>query len=554
MIDQILLLVRQLTISQRIGIVFGAALTVLMTVGLVMWAGQPQMQAAFTNVATSDAATITAALTSAGIPYTLDNGGATISVPAAKVADAKIAANQAGFTGADASGFDLFNQQAIGASAFDQQVQLQRAIQNQLATTIKKFDGVADATVTIVFSKTGITTTSDQPASASVWVKMAGGAEPSPELVQSIVATAAGSVPGLSTSNVAVVDAQGNALAGPNNAVSTALSIQASTERTLRQKAQYLLDNLLGVGNSEVQLTANLNLDQIERTVTTVQPVDTNHWTPTGVQNTIETYGGTGANGAGGIPGTTSNVPGLPTYPNVPVASASPSASPGTAATPAPSAGAYLKSSETVNYANSTDVAKIVSQPGAIKQLTAAVLVDSAALKAAGLDEATLSTLLANALNMNTVAVDKGGRGDAIPVKAVTFAAAAAAVTAPGPDIFKLLGGVLPTVGGALLALALLFLVWRNMAALRGRAEDMQLVAARMSMPALAMGEMGTTSMADRPMGMPGYQEEGLPQLPESPQAKIGERLRQLAEQDPDEVANLVRSMLDEDERATRRR
>ena len=109
MIDQILLLVRQLTTSQRIGIVFGAALTVLMTVGLVMWAGQPQMQAAFTNVATSDAATITAALTSAGIPYTLDNGGATISVPANKVADAKIAANQAGFTGADASGFVLWD-------------------------------------------------------------------------------------------------------------------------------------------------------------------------------------------------------------------------------------------------------------------------------------------------------------------------------------------------------------------------------------------------------------------------------------------------------------
>ena len=83
MIDQLLMLVRQLTISQRIGIVFGAALTVLMTVGLVMWAGQPQMQAAFTNVATSQAATITSALTSAGIPYELENGGATIAVPAA---------------------------------------------------------------------------------------------------------------------------------------------------------------------------------------------------------------------------------------------------------------------------------------------------------------------------------------------------------------------------------------------------------------------------------------------------------------------------------------
>ena len=160
MIDQILLLVRQLTISQRIGIVFGAALTVLMTVGLVMWAGQPSLQSAFTNVSTSDAGTITSALTSAGIPYTLDNGGATISVPASKVAEARIAATQAGYAGGGSQGFDLFNSQTLGASPFDQQVQLQRALQGQLANTIRSFDGVADASVTIVFAKTGVTTSS----------------------------------------------------------------------------------------------------------------------------------------------------------------------------------------------------------------------------------------------------------------------------------------------------------------------------------------------------------------------------------------------------------
>ena len=552
MIDQLLTLVRTLTISQRIGIVFGAALTVLMTVGLVVWAGQPQMQAAFTNVPTSDAATITTALTSAGIPYTLDNGGSTISVPSAKVAEAKIAANQAGYSGADASGFDIFNQQAIGASAFDQQVQLQRAIQNTLATNIKKFAGVADATVTIVFAKNSVTTSTDQPASASVLVKMAGGAEPDAELVNSIVSTVSGAVPSLDSANVSVVDTTGKTLAGPNNEVSSALNLQATTERAYRTKIQTLLDAVLGgAGLSQVQITASLDMSKTDQTTTKVAPVsDQSNFTPTGWQISVESYGGSGSGGSGGIPGTTSNVPGLPTYPTIPTASANPSASPGASATPTASpsgsASPYQKSDVTVNIANSTDVTKTTKGPGTVLSLAGAVFVNEAALTKAGLDAAKLETIIETA-----VGAPKG----LIPTTAVKTLADATtntAVSAPGP--IDMLPGILPTVGGAMLALALLFLVYRNMTALRGRAEEMQLAAARMSMPALAMGEMGTTSMSDSPLGMLGFQEESVPALPESPQAKIGERLRVLAEENPDEVAKVVGTWLNDDERATRRR
>ncbi len=552
MIDQFLLLVRQLTISQRIGIVFGAVLTVLMTVGLVMWAGQPQMQAAFTNVATSDAATITGALTSAGIAYTLDNGGSTISVPASKVAEARIAADQAGYAGAGASGFDIFNQQQLGASSFDQQVQLQRAIQNQDAQTIKRFDGVADASVTIVFAKTGVTTSTDQPASASVWVKMAGGAEPSADLVGAIVSSVAASVPSLDPSNVAVVDAQGHTLSGPNGDASTAQSLQAGVERSVRAKLQSLLDSVLGPNTSAVQVTARLDMSRVSQTTTTVVPIDTLHWTPTGVQTSTETYSGTGANGAGGIAGTTSNVPGLPTYPNVPIASSSPapsagaSASPGASAAPSSTPGAYLKQTETVNYANSTDVKTVSTPAGSNGTLSGAVYVDSQALQKAGFkDAAALET---------TIEAAVGAPQGSISTTAVTLlGASAAATTLPAPGPLDMLPGILPTVGGALLALALVFLVWRNMRALRGRAEEMQLAAARLSMPALAMGEMGTTTTREAPLGAAGFREEDLPRLAESPQSRIGERLRQFAEQEPDEVANLVRTMLDEDERVTRR-
>ena len=51
MIEQLNTLVRQLTISQRIGIVFGSLMSVLLLVGLVMWAGQPQMVPAFNDLA-----------------------------------------------------------------------------------------------------------------------------------------------------------------------------------------------------------------------------------------------------------------------------------------------------------------------------------------------------------------------------------------------------------------------------------------------------------------------------------------------------------------------
>ncbi len=551
MIDQLLLLVRQLTISQRIGIVFGAALTVLMTVGLVMWAGQPSMQAAFTNVTSSDAGTITSALTSAGIPYTLDAGGATISVPATKVAEARIAATQAGYADGGSQGFDLFNSQTLGASAFDQQVQLQRALQGQLANTVKKFDGVADATVTIVFAKTGVTTSTDQPASASVWVKMAGGGEPNSELVASIVSTVAGSVGGLDSGNVSVVDSEGHTLAGPNNDVSTALNLQATTERTLRSKIQTLLDSVLGAGKSQVQVTATLDMRKIDQTTTTVAPIDTAHWTPTGVQWSVETYGGDSATGASGIPGTTSNVPGLPTYPNVPVAS--PSASAGASASPAatasasPSAstGPYLKTTQTVNYANSTDVQQVTQQPGTILSLSGAVMVDQSALQTAGLKTADLEALIESA-----VQAPKG----AIPVTQVAALAgtAALATTAAGPDLFGMIGGAVPTAAGVLLAAVLLLLVWRNMRALRGRAEEMQLTAARLHLSSLGAGEAGAPERGGGGRIGASFQEE-LPQIPDTAQARIGERLRQLAEQEPDEVANLVRSMLDDDDRGRRR-
>jgi flagellar M-ring protein FliF len=252
-----------------------------------------------------------------------------------------------------------------------------------------------------------------------------------------------------------------------------------------------------------------------------------------------EVVGEGAGDGSGGLAGTVSNVTGLIQYPN-----ASPGASPGASAAPD-----YVKESATINYANTQTVAQIVQAPGAVQRLSVAVLVDQDALTASGMSNEVLTAGIKAAVGAQTIEDFPDGRGDVIELAPAKFAVADEAALVGGPDIMGVVGDVVPTVGGGLLAVVLLFLVWRNMRALRGRAEDMQLLAARMGQPQLGPGEMAMAGAGA------GYYEHDLPELApmSSPQAKVQERIRLMAEDKPDELASLVTTWLHEDEKGRRR-
>jgi flagellar M-ring protein FliF len=535
--DQLQLLVRQLTIPQRLGIAVASLASVLLLVGFAMWAGKPDMQPAFSHLSTSDAATISEALRSAKIPFEITDAGATIMVPAGSVSQAVVAAGGAGYNGGTATGFEIFDNQQFGASEFDQQVAYQRAIEGKLKKTIESMAGVAEAQVSIVAAKDGLFADQTQPATASINLRMRNGGAPDGAMVQGIVSTVAGSVAGLTTDNVTVVDASGRVLAGPENAAGgDAASIQSGVERGLSAKIQALVDQALGTGHSSVALSAQLDLDKVEKTVTTIAPINDQNYTPTSVQTSTETYGAGAGTGAGGIPGAGSNVPGLPTYPgNLPTASGAPAASAAPSASAGASAG-YLKAQQTVNYANSQTIEKIVQQPGAIKRLSVAVLIDEKA--AANVAPENLKAAISAAIGADTA------RGDVVTVSAVPFAAAVAPESGLGGGVIDSVGGVVGSVAGALLAVVLLFMVWRNLRALRRRADDMQLVHA---------------GPAGQPLLEASYAANGaaasiapLPQYDETPQAKIQERLRIVADEKPEEIVGLVNSWLRSDGKSSR--
>ena len=535
MIDQLSTLVRQLTVSQRIGIVFGALFSVLLLVGLVMWAGTPQLVPAFTDMAPADAEVVTAALDGAGIPYEIANGGTTVKVPSAQLGEARIAAGAAGYAGETVPGWSMFDEVGIGASEFDQQVAFQRATQGDLTQKIESLEGVADASVTVVAADDGVLTSQDTAASASVYLRMAGGRTPDDALVQAVASLVAAGVKGLTPQAVTIVDASGVVLWGPNNASSTALTIQGTVERDVASKVQGYLASILGTGKSAVAVTADLDLDQVAKTVTSYQTGDGNPAVSAQVDREIVGEGA--GDGAGGLAGTVSNVTGLIQYPN-----ASPGASPGASVAPD-----YVKESATINFANTQTVSQIVQTPGAVQRLSVAVLVDQEALTASGMSNEVLTAGIKAAVGAQTVEDFPEGRGDVIELAPAKFAVVDEAALAAGPDIMGIVGDVVPTVLGALLAVVLLFLVWRNMRALRGRAEDMQLLAARLHPAQLGPGEMATAGG--------GYYESDLAELApmNSPQAKVQERIRLMAEDKPDELANLVTTWLHEDEKGRRR-
>jgi flagellar M-ring protein FliF len=539
MTEQLQMLLRQLTIPQRISIAVAAFASLLLLAGFVMWAGKPDLQPAFTKLTTDQAGTVSEALRSAKIQFELTDGGATILVPTGSMAAARVAAGQAGYTNGAATGFEIFDNQQFGASEFDQQVAYQRAIEGKLRNTIGAMQGVSEVQVSVVAAQKGLFSDQDRPASASVNLRMLSGSADA-SMVRGIVSTVAAAVAGLSPDAVTVVDDKGRVLAGPALAEGgDAMAIQSNVERGLASKVQALVDQALGPGHASVAVSAQLDLNKVEKQVTTVLPINTGNWTPTSVQQTQERYGADGGAGAAGIPGSGSNVPGLPTYPGT-IVTPGASGAPGASAAPVSSPGAsgvapaYLKEQQTVNYANSQTIEKIIQQPGAIQRLSVAVLLDQAAM-------GSISVVNLQSSIEAAIGADKT-RGDNISVAAVPFAAAAAITPNAGGGIMDSIGGTVGSVIGGLVALILVFLVWRNLKALRRRADDMQLLTAGPANQALLQAGYSSTGAA--------AQIAPLPEFGETAQAKIQERLRIVADEKPEEIVGLVNSWLRTDGKA----
>lgn len=242
------------------------------------WATRPTWVPLASGLSIETTGPISDHLDQAGIPYQLERGGTEIAVAAPDLARARVALARDGLPQAGRPGLELFDKPSYAMTDFTQRINYRRALEGELERTIGKMRGIAGAQVHLALHETSSFRAAQQPAEASVVLKLNGSGAPSAEIVRGIAQLVASSVDGLESDRVTVVDDGGRLLSLPNESESSAaltsrqLAMQREMEEHLREKATDIVDQIVGRGNSRIEVAASVNFDRLERTTTKLDP------------------------------------------------------------------------------------------------------------------------------------------------------------------------------------------------------------------------------------------------------------------------------------------
>ncbi len=271
-------LVRRLSLGQRVALGAVALGAVAAIVALVTIANKPTYGILFSNLAPQDAAKIVEKLQERKLPYQLEDAGKTILVPKEKIYDVRLALAGEGLPQSSIIGYEIFDRTNLGVSDFVQKVNYRRAMEGELARTILGIEEVDAARVHIVVPEKSLFREDVKPTTASVVLKLKSGKPLRQESIQGIIHLIASSVEGLEPGNVTIIDSRGTLLSDAEKSNSlaaktgTQYELQQKVESYLSQKAQNMLEGIVGVGNARVQVTAELDFRQVERTLEQYDP------------------------------------------------------------------------------------------------------------------------------------------------------------------------------------------------------------------------------------------------------------------------------------------
>jgi flagellar M-ring protein FliF len=230
----------------------------------------PQMVPLFTDLSVEDSASIIKDLERQAVPYQLKSDGAIIMVPRDKVARLRMKLAESGLPKGGGVGYEIFDKtDSLGSTTFVQNINHLRALEGELARTIRSIDRVQAARVHLVLPERPLFSRDKVEASASIVLKVRGALEPQQvRAVRHLVATA---VNGLKPERVSVIDESGKLLAdgatpeNPLNGVS-ADERKLAYENRLRNEVEAIVSSVVGPGRARVQINADFDVNRITQT------------------------------------------------------------------------------------------------------------------------------------------------------------------------------------------------------------------------------------------------------------------------------------------------
>ncbi len=529
---------------RQILLLAGLAIAITAGVTAAFYVREPAYAMLFSNVSQQEAGEIMDALNGSGIAHRLDPKTGAILVAAEQVHEARLKLAAQGLPRGSGFGLEIMQDtNTFGSSQFMETARYHHALETELSRTISTLRPVQSARVHLAVPESSVFLRKRKEPSASVLVNLYPGRDLAKAQVASIVHLVASSIPGLESDRVTVVDQQGRLLNAPGDASALGLSTQQfefteRIEQSYTERIVGLLNPMLGSDRVRATVTADIDFTEREETREEFDPENT----AVRSEQVAEDRNAGGAAAIGGIPGALSNTPPPPVVANnaanPPAPNQQGAAPPAAESTQAALAGPVNESMRrTRNFEVDRTLSRTRQPTGSIRKLSVAVLVDhkrveaeDGSITAQPLEQQEIDEI--TRLVKEAVGFDEK-RGDSVSVSNVSFyeKPAAPEPEEPGlldsPGLFDAARNVLAGVLLLALAFAVIRPIMRGLGIGGGGASPAMLPAAQ---SATAGGYAAAPTRA-----------------PLSFDDKVSVA-RQLADKNPERVAQIVRTWMQTDE------
>lgn len=230
----------------------------------------PTMTTLFTDLTFEDSSAIVKDLERQGIPFELRNDAGTVLVPKEAVTRLRMKLAESGLPKGGGVGYEIFDKgDALGATSFVQNINHLRALEGELARTIRAIDRVHSARVHLVMPERPLFSRDKIEPSASIVLRVRGPLEA--QQVRAIRHLVSSAVSGLKPARISIVDESGRLLADGAGDGTDIVSVQADErkvafERRMREQVESIVSSVVGPGRARVQLAAEFDFNRITQT------------------------------------------------------------------------------------------------------------------------------------------------------------------------------------------------------------------------------------------------------------------------------------------------
>ena len=248
------------------GIILAAATAVLLVA--LFYKGESPYEVLYSRLSPEDAGAITAELRNQRVPYRLAADGTAIEVEQGRASAIRIDLAVKGLPTKGNVGFEIFDEQKLGATDLVQKTNLMRAVTGELERSIMSLPEIEMARVHLAIPSETLFIEDKKDPTASVVIKAARGADISKPQLLGIVNLVVSAVSGLTPENVSVIDTEGGLIWSretnkPGLLNDDQMRQKALFEDGLKRRIQAMMERVVGPDKVITSVSAELDLKEI---------------------------------------------------------------------------------------------------------------------------------------------------------------------------------------------------------------------------------------------------------------------------------------------------